>query len=289
MEIALALRELWRLRLWVVVVAVVALLGSLLLTQRVTLIPPSLHTKEGIEYGAGSSAFLIDSPESAVGDLRKELEPLTARASLVALLIRSEPVQKRISRSMGLPLGTIATTVSLPNPLNPSQPPNLTAGEQASALAGQEAGYQILASPEPEVPIVDIYTQAPSGRKAVALAQATTGAVGKYLSVLQKSDTVPTLSRVRLRALGAASGGDVNSGTGFSITVLAFLAIFIIGLFLILAISRITADMRLSRSVEQHSEPPSGTDGMNNSQSDGAIEAAHPESSAIHVGSRPLD
>jgi hypothetical protein len=258
MEIALGLRKLWGLRLWVVGAAVVAVLGSVALTQKVSLAPPSLQTNQGIEFGAATSSLLVDSAEPAVGDLNKPLDPLIARASLVALLIRSEAVQTRISKAIGVPKGTVATTVSIPNPMNPNQPPNLSAGAQASGLITQGAGYQILASPEPEVPIVDIYTQAPDGSKAVALAQATTAAVSNYLGVIQKKGAVPKLSRVKLSDLGSASGGNVNSGAGLSVTVLAFLAIFIFGCLLILAVSRIVEDLKRNRDSEvlASMEPP---------------------------------
>jgi hypothetical protein len=255
MEIAYSLRRLWHLRLWVVVVAIVAMLGSLALTENVSLFPPSLKTEQGIEFGAASTSLLVDSSGSAVGDLRKPLEPLTGRAALMAMLIRSKPVQLRISKAMRLPFGTIATSVTIPNPQNPSQPPNESAGEQASALVGQSAAYQIAVAPVPEVPIINLSTQAPTGTQAIALAKATTVAVSSYLAELQREGAVPTLSRAKLRTLGSASGGNVNPGAGRSIAVLVFFVIFILGCVLVLGISRIAQDFRISKELEEPSQP----------------------------------
>lgn len=250
MEIALGLRKLWRLRIWVVLAAVVALLGSVILTQNVSLFPPSVGSDSGIEFGAASTSLLVDSSDSAVGDLRRPLEPLTARAAVVATLIRSEPVQRKISKEMGVPLGTIATTVIIPNPQNPNQPPNQSAGEKASALVGQTAALQIAVAPVPEVPLINVATQGPSGEKAIHLANVTINSVSHYLRVLQEEKSVPTLSRVKLRTLGV-SGGTVNSGASRSVALLAFVAIFVIGCLLILAVSRIVEDIRLSRDLEE--------------------------------------
>jgi hypothetical protein len=261
MEIALGLRRLWRLRAYVAAVAVLALLASVFMTQNVSLFPPSVGSDHGVEFGAASTSLLVDSADSAIGDLRRPLEPLTARAAVVATLIRSEPVQRKISQEMGLPLGTVATIVTIPNPQNPNQPPNQTAGEQASALVGQTAAYQIAVAPVPEVPIINIATQGPTGERAITLSNVTVNAIGHYLRVLQKDKKVPTLSQVKLRKLGI-SGGTVNSGAGKSVALLAFFAIFIIGCLLVLAVSRVVEDIRLSRELEDQSGSISPGNGL---------------------------
>ena len=257
MEIALGLRKLWRLRIWVVLVAVVALISSLVIAGKISLFPPSIGSeKSSVEFGAASTSLLVDSADSAVGDLRRPLEPLTARAAVVATLIRSEPVQRTISKRMGVPLGTIATTVTIPNPQNPNQPPNQSAGEKASALVGQTAALQIAAAPVPEVPIINIATQGPTGEAAIKLANVTVASTSHYLGALQQEKSVPTLSKVKLRTLGV-SGGSVNPGASRSVALLAFVAIFIIGCLLLLAISRIADDIRLSRALEDEPDPTS--------------------------------
>ncbi len=251
MEIAYTLRNLWRLRLWVIVAAVVALVGSVAITQRVSLFPPSLHSKQGIEGGAASTSLLVDSPHSAIGNINSPLDPLAARAALIALLTKSDPVQRQIEKKMGISPKLLSTTVTIPNPYSPSLPSTLSAGARANALIGETAPYQISTQPELSTPIVEIYTQAPSGKEAIALANATSESVRHYLTRLQEENAVPRLSRVDLRTLGDATGGNVNSGAGTLVLLLAFVGIFVVGCLIVLGVSRVAHDIRVDRDLDE--------------------------------------
>lgn len=251
MEIAYSLRRLWRRRLWVVVVLIVALVCSIALTEKVDVFPPALHSKKGLEGGAASISLLVDSPHSAIGNLNSSLDPLVSRAALIALLTKSDSVRQQIVKRMGISPNALSATVTIPNPYSPSLPPTLSAGARANALIGDTSPFQISTEPEISAPIVDIYAQAPTGKSAIALANATSGAVRHFVSHFQHEDAIPKLSRLKLRTLGEATGGDVNSGTGVLVAILAFIGIFILGCLGILAISRIVDEFRIDRDLDE--------------------------------------
>src|SRR5690349_20529557 len=100
MQFVATLRELWRLRILVLMAGVLAILGGLSIGYRIE--PPAGLKTRQYYVGIGSASAMLDTPNSQVVDLGGEGsgDPggLTSRATLLASLIISAPLKDEIER-----------------------------------------------------------------------------------------------------------------------------------------------------------------------------------------------
>jgi hypothetical protein len=188
-KLILILKELWQRRLAVLGAAVFAAFVSMLLVFNVSFAPPSLAKKDHAE-AQGAIEILVDSNRSPLGDVARNLEPLTARAGVFARYIAGGNVIKRIAQTTGIPVKEIE--VAGPTPL-PGEAIGITEGP-AKLLP-----YGIEIVQRDELPIVNVGTRAPTLSEAQKLAAATPGAIRAIVTSIQRQQGIPPAKRVTFR------------------------------------------------------------------------------------------
>lgn len=228
------LKELWQRRLLVAVAAVLALVVSVALVYDVSVAPPSISKRDHVE-AQGSIEILVDSAQSPIGDVGRELTPLSERAGVFARYIAGGNVIKAIAKSTGIPASQIE--VAGPRAL-PGEAPG------SESAAPQLLPYGIEIAQGGTLPILSVVTRAPTVEEARALAAAAPAAVSDIVTSIQREQGVPERKRVIFRALGPAEADPVTDAHGAKVAVLVFLAVFAFGLLLILGIPRLVTAWR---------------------------------------------
>jgi hypothetical protein len=223
-EQALTLKVLWRRRRLVALGALVALIAALLSVNRVGLFPPSLQSRTNV-FATASTQILVDTPSSAFVDLSNETDPLETRASVFARFLTSPVAVALIAREAGLPFDAIEAEGPYELNLPPFQQ-EPTASQRSTQILGEGALYRLRFENNPELPIVDVFAQAPTREDAIALAAAAPAALRAYVRRIQARQHTPFDRRVEIRRLGHATGGVVNEGANREIAALVFVVVF---------------------------------------------------------------
>jgi hypothetical protein len=223
MELARTLRALWTRRRLVALGAAVALLAATLSVYRVGLFPPSLEGRTN-EFATASTDLVVDTPDSAFADFSNDIEQLNARASVFARFLVSPTAVGLIARVAKLPPGGIEARgpYELNLPVFQQEP---TAAQRSSQIIGEGALYRLRFENNPELPIVTVFSQAPTRDEAIRLATAVPTALRDYVERLQTVQHTPANRRVEIRELGKATGGVVNKGANIQIAVLVFIVV----------------------------------------------------------------
>ncbi len=216
-----------------------ALAVGLLAAYQVSSSPPFLTSKT-TSSGFASQRVLVDTPESLVADAQaKGASAIVIRATVLADLVTSEPLQRRIARALGVApeeVGAIASTIAVPQTESPLAKGVLEVtrpSEPYVVSVGLEAGQPILA----------IQASAPDSRAAARLMAATTVALAAA-----GRRAAPARGPVRVERLGAPQVGTKQVGGGKKKAALAALAILVlwcIGLVAADGVARRRRDRRL--------------------------------------------
>lgn len=216
MELGRHLQELWRLRFGVVVCFAVAIVAALAITPR------------SLQIATASTEVLVDTPRSAVLDLRQDLsdiESLTNRTVLLGNVMASEPVLAYIGRRAGVPPDVIkASTPRTPNSPRPFSAPGQE--RKTSDLLRSTDQYRLDIEANPTVPVLRIYAQASTARVAGELANAAVDGLRDYLDRQARAQRVAPGEQVRLQQLGRASGTVINGAIRLQVMFLTFLLVF---------------------------------------------------------------
>lgn len=252
MQFGKHLHELWRLRLGVVLSTALALFVAISSVYKVSLLPPQLHHRQQ-EIASASIRVLVDTPKSKVLDLRaatQDFSGLTTRADLLGNVLASPPVREYIARHAGIPADRIATSA----PITANVPRVLTepgSEKRASDLLRSTDQYKIDVEANPSVPILDVYTQAPTTDAALRLANGSIEGLRDYLAQLAVEQGVAERDQVKILQLGSARGGIVNPGVSKEIALLAFIVVLISALGAVAFISRIRKGWRAAGEEER--------------------------------------
>jgi hypothetical protein len=254
MELAQILVSLWRRRLAVAAVVVLAALVALAMAYRISVLPPKLSHRS-IASGTAEAHILVDSPRSSVADLNRSFDPLVARAQVLSELLTTAPVVDRIAAQMHVPASAI-TAVDDNSTLNvPTSEVEPTASVRSNAITQEGLHYRLTFRAEPEQPTVTIFASAPNAADAIRLADVAARASADWVKTTQDQQAVPDSRRTQLTQLGAASGGTVNSGASRILAALAFVAIIGIGCLLVLLIGNTLPAIRKANAEPSKVEP----------------------------------
>lgn len=225
MEFARTLKSLWQRRRLVALGALVALFAATFSVYQVGLAPPSLRSRTNV-FSTASTQLLVDTPGSAFADIASNIEPLDTRASVYARFLASPAAVVLIAREAKLPYGAIEAQgpYDLNLPVFQQEP---TAEQRSSQIIGEGALYRLRFNNNPDLPIVSVFSQAPTTAEAIRLAAAVPVALRVYIDRLQGEQHTPAARRVEIRPLGKATGGVVNKGADIQIAALVFLAVLI--------------------------------------------------------------
>ena len=155
------LRDLWRLRLLVIAVALLALLAGTALVYKISF-PPSLESRK-YEIGLATARILVDTPSSQVVEVApKGSESLGVRANLLASLMVDGVVEEAIAKRAGLAADKlVGVTETATEPAPAAKPPSRRAFVLTTRVVANTSGEQL--------PIIELEAQAPdtgSGRRA---------------------------------------------------------------------------------------------------------------------------
>lgn len=243
MELAQILRILWAHKVWLAVVFVVACLAALSTGYQ---IGPGTFKARSHSYGAAEAQFLVDSPRSSLADLSQDTESLASRAQLYTQYMRSNDVKLEIAKEAGVDPDQIVTEgpyTTAGGTQNIPRPPVVRSNE----VLGEPQIYRLVFDAQLGLPIVSIYAQAPTAAEAITLADASVTGIQRAVSKLEAGEFIPSSDRTEIRELGPAVGGTVNPGVDPIIAGLAFIATFILGCGVILAVVTLKRGFRSLR------------------------------------------
>ena len=247
MELARITHELWRRRFLVAAVAVASALIVVLTFYTVSLSPLGVRSRS-LQYSAARAQILVDSSASSIGDVNRDLTPLIARANVLSRLMASPGVVNLIGQAAGIP----GNQIDAKGPYEIDQPrveQEPTAEARSNQIIGARNQYRVRFESNPALPLITVFTQAPTNAQAAALANGTARALTTYVDALQQQQQVAPAARVAVRQVGRAYGATVNPGTNKAVAVFMFLALCAIGVFAILAIPRFVASFRATREA----------------------------------------
>lgn len=247
MDLGRHLNELWRLRVGVVICVGLAIFAAFSISYKISLFPPGLQPRS-LQIGAASTQLLVDTPRSAVLDLRQDLfdiESMTNRSVLLGNVMASQPVLAYIGRRAGVPPEAIkASTPRTPNSPRPFASPG--AEKKASDLLRSTDQYRLDIEANPTVPVLRIFAQAPTARGAEELANAAVDGLRDYLNQQANAEGVTLAEQVRLQQLGRASGAVINGGVRIQLMFLTFLVAFAASAAAAIFMARVRRGFRLA-------------------------------------------
>ena len=235
MTLARVLLNLWKLRLWVAIGAVLAVVAAV----------GSVATSHSTVYANASTQMLVDSPASALANAGADITGYSARANVFARLMTSAEALRYIGQAAGIP----------GNRIDANGPVETNGSATASHAPGEIKGGKSLPFPaiyklsfvqNPDLPTVDVYAQAPTTAQAISLAN---GAVTGFANFINQLDgnNVPLGKRIEVRQLGGATGGVVDPGASKKIAVLIFVAVLAMWCGAVLFVSRLRAQVRAAK------------------------------------------
>jgi hypothetical protein len=252
MESIIILRELWRLRLLVILGALLALFCAVLVSYRVSLPSLKLESRQ-YHVGIASARMLIDTPASQVVDLNpKGADTLNSRASLLANLMVSTPVKSIIARDAGVqPDRLIAIAPTAPGSGGPTVPTTLS--QKASEASKTPGAYLLTLQSDETLPIISIDAQAPTAAAAARLANAATTGLRDYLRSVAGAQNLPAGRQIVVSGLGGAQAADQVRGPRKLFAIAAFIFVFGFACFAIIMISGIARGWRRAAALERTS------------------------------------
>jgi hypothetical protein len=246
-NIILLLKELWKKRLLVAGAAAFAALVAALVVYDIGFFPPSL-SKQDHHEARGSMEILVDSAVSPIGDVRRQLTPLSERAGIFARYVAGGEVIADIAKETGLPAKQIQVA-------GPIAMPGAAPGSEEQAPFIRPYGIEI--AQHDLLPILDVATRAPTSGEARDLAAAVPAALRRIVSGIQQRQQVPQRKRVTFRALGPAQATVAKEALGAKVALMIFLVLFVLLILLILGLPRFRDAWRAAdvNAPEQPHEP----------------------------------
>ena len=235
MTFARILLKLWKLRVWVGIGAVLAVVAAV----------GSVATSKTTVYANATTQMLVDSPSSALANSGIDLSGYSARANVFARLMTSDQALQYMGKAAGIPGNLIDATGPLENNGSPiaTHAPVAIKGNQNLPFP---AIYKLSLVQNPDLPTVDVYAQAPTTAKAIALANGAVTGFANFVNQLE-ANNVPLSKRVQVRQLGPATGGMVDAGASKKIAVLAFFGVLGMWCVAVLFVSRLIGELRVAK------------------------------------------
>ena len=219
MQTVTVLRELWRLRLLVVLMALVAVVAAFNVAYSVS---PSKIESRKYSVGIATARILVDTPDSQVVEVAPEGSDTTGgRANLLANLMVEGEIKAAIARKAGLRPAQLEGVSKTALPSAGATPPD---------PRGYVLSTDVLTSQDGErLPIIEVEAQAPDAAKAAALADAAVTGLRDDLDSKAAAEQVTTTRRLQLNPLGAPQARDVVRGPRLLMAVGAGIFVFLAG------------------------------------------------------------
>ena len=206
MSLVHILRDLWRTRTAVALIAVLALLAATAVMYRVTF-PGKIETRRYHE-GVATIRILVDTPSSQVVAVSpKGSDTLGMRANLIASLMVDGVFKAAIAQRAGVAPNELVGIAE-----------NDDAADTESDGPLPKRGVDVLRTrvvqdiDGDQLPIIEIETHAADAAAAGKLANAAVDGLRDYLDTQAATEQVPDARRLRVSGLGAAQESDIARG-----------------------------------------------------------------------------
>jgi hypothetical protein len=246
---ALALRELWSRKLLLAFGVPLAILAAVASVSNVSLLPPG-KSEGTLEYFSARTQILVDSKDSSIADLHRDMTPMVARANVYSRFLTTPAALRVIGQNAHVPPADIYAEG--PYQLGQArfiQEP--TAEKRGSQLVGRKARYRLRFDSDPELPIVTVYAEAPSGRAATMLAEGASTGLADYVTKLQDQQGIAERRRVDIRQLGSTIGSPVTAGAGSKVAVFVFIVVFGLWCLTLLMVRRLIKGWKQAGQAEE--------------------------------------
>jgi hypothetical protein len=240
MDTVTILRDLWRLRLAVVVIAVLAVLAGMALVFKL----PSLESRK-YEVGVATARILVDTPSSQVVEVApKGSDSLGVRANLLASLMVDGVVKSAIAERAGLApekLVGITEAATEPGPVaKPAGPRDFVLMTRVLTNTGGD-----------QLPIIEIDAQAPDRAAAAKLGGAAIEGLSDYLDSTAALQQIKDADRLKVTGLGAPQAVTDVRGRSSMMAIVAVILIFALGCAALLGVRTLVAALRAASAREQ--------------------------------------
>ena len=249
MELIWIVRTLWRRKFWVAGAIVAAAFAGIATAYHVSLNPPSLQSKS-FEVGAASTVVLFDTPQSSLVVLDKEISPLASRAQIFATFMRSTALTTDIARRARIAPSQVTSEGPYTGPGDPNR--EVGAEKRATQLVAERGTFRLrfdagrLESP---LPLVTIYSQAPSATEAARLANSAAQALRAYVKRSAARTGAPPSTRLVVQQLTPARGGLIAQNVATKAIALTTVGVLFVLLLLIVVISGVAENWRRDRDT----------------------------------------
>jgi hypothetical protein len=237
------LRDLWRLRSAVVMVALLALIAGTAVIYKVS-VPADLESRR-YEVGIATARILVDTPSSQVVEVApKGSDSLGVRANLLASLMVDGVVKAAIAQRAGLPprkLIGITEAATEPSPVaKPPSPRDFVLTTRVVTNAGGD-----------QLPIIEVDAQAPDRAGAARLGAAAIAGLRDYLDSKAARQRIADANRLHVTGLGAPQATTEARGPSTTLAIVLAFVIFAFGCVSILAILALVRSWRAASSREE--------------------------------------
>jgi hypothetical protein len=238
--------------------AVFAVIAAVWSVASISVLPPGVKARQ-ITIGGATTHVMLDAPQSWILDptaKSADYVGLSKRADLLGDLLATPPDTALVGRLAGVPADQIASVSRITaNVTAIMREPDLE--QRANQILHSRQRYRLEMQADPDLPILNIYAQAPSAAAAVRLADAAVQALQQQLRTLASQDGAGARDRVQIEQLGRARGGVINGGTGPQIAILTFLVVFALGCFVLLLAQRAVRGWRQESRARAGEDPAS--------------------------------
>jgi hypothetical protein len=221
MDTVTILRDLWRLRLVVVGVALFALLAGLAMTFNIGF-PPKFESRK-YDVGVAVTRILVDTPSSQVVEVSpKGSDSLGVRANLLASLMVDGVVKAAIAERAGLPPEKlIGVSEAAAEPDAVAKAPGPRSYVLTTRVMTNTGGDQL--------PIIEVDAQAPDRAGAAKLGEAAVSGLRDFLDSEAARQEVKDADRLQVSGLGAPQAETVVRGPSKVMAVVVVIFVFALG------------------------------------------------------------
>jgi hypothetical protein len=218
----------------------VGFIAALMSVDRVSGFPPVLVPR-ATDIATAHTSLMIEPPTPIVLDPNATVygvQALLNRAVLLGNVLASPHSRSVLANQLRVPITSLEVTAPgtsqypLPNP-------DVDHTRKVTDMLHYNDQYRISYEVNSTVPVVDLYSEAPSVGGAVRLANASVRLLRSYVDAAATTSKTPAADRVTLTRLGSAQGGITNPGVSLQLAALAFALGVVAARLLIAVIGRV--------------------------------------------------
>jgi hypothetical protein len=229
-----------RVAITMVVSALIGVGAAVSSLYRLSLSPPALQAKT-VTIGVAATHVMVDARQGLVPDRTATglvFNGYEKQATLFANLLASAPLRDLIAQRMKLSPDVLAARARVTGVGNGAFTDTL-AEQRASQLVVANRPYKLEMQPDPTLPVLAIYAQAPTASAAVRLANVSVAALHDYVAANPALTDLGAEPKFEIKQLGPARGAVVNGQETIEMLVLTFLVAFGVACALLFGIPKV--------------------------------------------------